>query len=157
MNLGVRVAVSSFLFLSIFKEFLVRFWIFLAPTHNEKIQLSLQDIIVGVVTTKCPSHHLLNYMLLIGKVYLWVCRANKTPTKIHGFKKMIVTKYESERLISVHSETTSFLTRKWFISLENFVWNRFFFSSFSDCLLKLIVIPICHNCYLLWPLSLGAE
>ena len=39
---------------------------------NEKIQLSLQDIIVGVVTTKCPSHHLLNYMLLIGKLYLWV-------------------------------------------------------------------------------------
>ena len=27
---------------------------------NEKMQLSLQDIIVGVVTTKCPSHHLLN-------------------------------------------------------------------------------------------------
>ena len=35
---------------------------------NEKIQLSLQDIIVGVVTTKCPSHHLLNYMLLTGKL-----------------------------------------------------------------------------------------
>ena len=46
---------------------------------NEKMQLSLQDIIVGVVTTKCTYHHLLNYMLLIGKVYLWVCRANKTP------------------------------------------------------------------------------
>ena len=24
-----------------------------------------------------------------------------------------------------------------------------FFSSSSDCLLKLIAIPICHNCYLL--------
>ena len=65
---------------------------------NEKIQLSLQDIIVGVVTTKSPSHQLLNYiMLLIGKVYLWVCRANKTPPKIHGFKKMIVAKFETER------------------------------------------------------------
>ena len=46
---------------------------------NEIIHLSLQDIIVGVVTTKCPSHHLLNYMLILGKVYLWVCRATKTP------------------------------------------------------------------------------
>ena len=43
------------------------FWNLLS---NEKLQLSLQDIIVGIVTTKCPSHHLLNYMLLIGKVYL---------------------------------------------------------------------------------------
>ena len=79
---------------------------------------------VGVVATKCPSHHLLNYMLLIGKVYLWVCRANKTPPKIHGFKKMIAAKYETERLISIDSETTTFFTRKWFISLENFVRNR---------------------------------
>ena len=73
------------------------------------------------MTTKCPSHQLLNYMLLIGKVYLWVCRANRTPPKIHGFKKMIVAKDETERLIIVDSETTSFITRKWFISLENFV------------------------------------
>ena len=75
---------------------------------NEKIQLSLQDIIVGVVTTKCPSHQLLNYMLLNGKVYLWVCRANKTPPKIDGYIKMIVAKHETERVISVYSETTSF-------------------------------------------------
>ena len=88
---------------------------------NEKTQLSLQDIVVGVVTTKCPSYHLLNYMLLIGKVYLWVCRANKTLPKIHGLKKKILAKYDTERLIIVDSETTSFFTRKWFISLENFV------------------------------------
>ena len=94
------------------------FWYLLT---NEKMQLSLQDIIVGVVTTKCPSHHLLNSMLLIGKVYLWVCRANKTPPKINGLKKMIVAKYENERFISYDRETTSFFTRKWFISLENFV------------------------------------
>ena len=116
---GVRVAVSFFLFVS--KNFWSDFESFWHLLTNEKIQLSLQDTIVGVVTTKCPSHHLLNYMLLIGKVYLWVCRANKTPLKIHGFKKMILAKYETERLISVDSETTSFLKRKWFISLENFV------------------------------------
>ena len=73
------------------------------------------------MTAKCPSHQLLNYMLLIGKVYLWVCRANRTPPKIHGFKKMIVAKYETERLIIVDSETTSFITRKWFISPKNFI------------------------------------
>ena len=60
-----------------------------------------------------------------------MCRENfresfKSPTKIkenkvHGFKEMIVAKYETERLISVDSKTTSFFTRKWFISVENFV------------------------------------
>ena len=33
---------------------------------------------------------------------------------------MIAAKY-AERLISVDSETTTFLTRKWFIYLEHFV------------------------------------
>ena len=33
---GIRDAVSSFLFLSIFKDFMVRLWIFLAPTHKWK-------------------------------------------------------------------------------------------------------------------------
>ena len=93
-----------FLYFSPFsKNFRCDFESFWHLLTNEKIQLSLQDIIVGVVTTKFPSHHLLNYMLLIGKVYLLVCRANKTPPKIHGFKKMSVAIYETERLISVDS------------------------------------------------------
>ena len=70
-----------------------------------------------------PSVYLI-ICFLVGKVYLWVCRANKTPPKIHGFRKMIVAKHETERLISVDSETTSFFTTKWFTSLENFVSNR---------------------------------
>ena len=110
-----------FYFCPLSKTFWSDFEFFWHLLKNENIQFSLQDIIVELVTTKCPSHHLLNYMLLIGKVYLRVCRANKTSPKTHGLKKMIVAKYETERLISVDSETTSSFTRKWFISLENFV------------------------------------
>ena len=85
---GIRVTVSSFLLnLSISKTFWSDFEFFWHLLTNEKIQLSLQDIIVRIVTTKCPSHHLLNYMVLIGKIYLWVCRTNKTSPKTHGFKK----------------------------------------------------------------------
>ena len=111
---GIRVAVPYFLFLSIFKDVLVRFWIFLAPTHKwKKIQLSLQDIMSRSSDYKMPfSSTSTNFMLLISKIYFWVCRANKTPPKIHGFKKMILAKYETERLISVDSETTSSFTRK---------------------------------------------
>lgn len=51
---------------------------------KEIIQLSLEDIIIGVVTTK---RHLLNiivYMLIIGKVYLQALRASKTQLSIYG-------------------------------------------------------------------------
>ena len=60
-----------------------------------------------------------------------MCRENfresfKSPTKIkenkvHGFKEMIVAKYETERLISVDSETTDLFKSKWFISPKNFI------------------------------------
>lgn len=46
--------------------------------------VSLEDIIIGVVTTK---RHLLNiivYMLIIGKVYLQALRASKTQLSIYG-------------------------------------------------------------------------
>ena len=33
----------------------------------------------------------------------------------------IMAKYETERLISVHSETTHFSKKKWFVSPSNFV------------------------------------
>ena len=87
-----------FIFCPFSKTFWSDFKFFWHLLTNEKIQVHvpLQDITVGVVTTKCPSHHLLNYMLLISKIYLWVCRATKTSPKIHGFKKMIVAKYETE-------------------------------------------------------------
>ena len=35
----------------------------------------------------------------------------------------IMAKYETERLISVHSETTHFSKKKWFVSPSNFVWK----------------------------------
>ena len=57
-------------------------------------------------------HQQSNYMLNIGKVYLWVCITNKTLPSIHGFKKMIVEKYDTEQFISVEIETTGFFTNK---------------------------------------------
>ena len=75
-----------------------------------------------------PSVYLI-ICFLIGKVYLWVCRANKTLPEIHGLKKMIVAKYDTERLIIVDSETTSFFTRKWLYLLKILfeIGNFFFF------------------------------
>jgi len=38
---------------------------------KEFVHFTLQDISIGIITYKCP---LLNYLLLIAKVYLWDCR-----------------------------------------------------------------------------------
>ena len=38
---------------------------------KEFVHLTLEYVIVGIIITKCP---LLNYLLLIAKIYLWGCR-----------------------------------------------------------------------------------
>ena len=38
---------------------------------NKLLHLSLQDVLIGIIAVQCP---LLNYFLLIAKLYLWVLR-----------------------------------------------------------------------------------
>ena len=42
------------------------YWFFV---RQERIHLTLKDVIVGILTRQCP---LLNYFLMIGKIYLWI-------------------------------------------------------------------------------------
>ena len=78
---------------------------------DEQIHLALKDIIVGVITRPCPS--LLNYYLLIAKIYLWDCRRNQTLPNIVGFKAKIELKYETEAYIARKSNNIKFLQSKW--------------------------------------------
>ena len=55
------------------------------------INLNLKDILIGLLT---PERPLLNYLLLIGKIYLWVCRRNKELPSIRGFQSKVKLKYE---------------------------------------------------------------
>ena len=73
---------------------------------------------------------------LIGKVYLWVCRANKTLPKIHGLKKMSVAKYDTERLIIVDSETLASLQENGLYLLRILfeIGNFFFLLPLIACL-----------------------
>ena len=43
---------------------------------REFVCLTLQDVITGILYTNCP---LLNYLILIAKLYLWGFRRNQTP------------------------------------------------------------------------------
>ena len=49
---------------------------------------------------KCPLLDLLNYSIIIGKLFLWDCRRIQTLSKIERFKVKIKIKYEIESKIT---------------------------------------------------------
>ena len=77
---------------------------------QETINLADQDVIVGVLSRPCP---LLNYFLLIAKIYLWDCRRNQIHPNINGFKAKILIKCETEKYIGRVNKKMEFLRVKW--------------------------------------------
>ena len=67
---------------------------------KQQIHLSLKDGLFGILSEKCPLLDLLNYFIIIGKLFLWDCRRSQTPPKIEGFKAKIKIKYEMESKIT---------------------------------------------------------
>ena len=65
---------------------------------KEFVHLTLQDILIGIITSKCP---LLNYLSLIAKIYLWNCRRSKMLPNITGLRLKVKKKYETEKYIYV--------------------------------------------------------
>ena len=101
--------------------FSIDFWrdfeVFWHQLLKENIRLSLQDILVGMIRQNSPSAKLLNYLIMIGKLYLWDCRRSQILPNIYGFKKKIAVKYETEKYISLHSKKTKdFFEAKWIVS-----------------------------------------
>ena len=64
---------------------------------NQQVRLSLQNVIFGIISKQCPSTKLLNYFIIIGKLFLWDCRRNQIKPKIKGYQNKIAKKYETER------------------------------------------------------------
>ena len=79
---------------------------------KERICLTKEDIIVGIITRSCP---LLNYLLIIAKLYLWDCRRNQTLPNVMAFKCKVQLKYETELYIARTSNNMKFLREKWAI------------------------------------------
>ena len=67
--------------------------------NNNNNNLSLQDIIIGITTLSC---HLLNYLLLIGKIHIWDCRRTHAHANIEGFKVKVKINYQTEKYISLN-------------------------------------------------------
>lgn len=67
---------------------------------NQLIHLSLQNVLFGIISKQCPLSNLLNYFIIIGKLFLWDCRRSQVLPKIQGFQSKILIKYEIERKIN---------------------------------------------------------
>ena len=89
------------------RNFLEIFWSLIS---KEEIHLSLQDVILGITTRPCP---LLNYLLLIAKMYVWDCGRNTTSPNIVSFKNKAQIKYETELFIARNTCNMEFLKKKW--------------------------------------------
>ena len=55
----------------------------------------------------------LNYLILIGKLYLWDCRKKQVLPNIEGFKFKVRTKYQVEKYISTKNNKLETFYEKW--------------------------------------------
>ena len=74
------------------------------------VQLSMCDVLFGITTSKCT---LLNYLLLVGKLYIWECRRKKILPNMYGFQTKVDIKYETEKFISTKNNNLKQFNRKW--------------------------------------------
>jgi len=65
------------------------YWFLLS---NQQVCLSLQNVIFDAVSKQCPSTKLLNYFVIVGKLFLWDCRRNQIHPKIKGYQNKIAKK-----------------------------------------------------------------
>ena len=94
-----------------------QFWndleIYCCSVSSKKIRLSLQNVLIGIIAENAdPLHLLLNYFIMIGKVFWWNCRNNQILPNIYEFRAKIPAKYETEKIIS----RKDFFEKKWILS-----------------------------------------
>ena len=68
-----------------------------------------ESYFVGIINTKCP---LLNYLLLIAKIYLWDCRRTQILPNITGFKLKVKNKFEREKYVCTKNNSLDKFNKK---------------------------------------------
>jgi len=81
-------------------------------TIYRPIHLSAQNVFFGVLSKQCPLSNLLNYFIVIGKLFLWDCRSSQTLLKIQGLQSKLKIKYETEKNIN----KKNFFEKKWVLT-----------------------------------------
>ena len=92
------------------KSFWRHFEFYFYSLSKEFVHLTLKDVILGIINTKCL---LLNYLLLIAKIYLWGCRRTQILPNITGFKLKVKNKFETEKYVCTKNNTLDKFNKKW--------------------------------------------
>ena len=119
VNLNLKRCTIFFSYCSYVRLFWDEFGSYYLSRTNLPVRLTLKDICVGIISSECP---LLNYLLLIGKLYLWDCRRSNKLPDIAGFKVKVNIKYLSYVKFAVTKfksiKTVLFLLNNFSVQLE---------------------------------------
>ena len=91
-----------------------KFWkafeLYIFQVISQQVSLNLRDVILGVVSSICPT---LNYLIIIGKLYLWDCRRNGVLLNVACFRAKVNIKIQTEKYISAINKTIRKFCNKW--------------------------------------------
>ena len=91
-----------------------KFWeafeLYFLQVTNRQISLNPRDVLLGVISSKCP---LLNYLIIIGKLFLWDCRRKGVLPNITNFLAKVNVKLQTEKYISIQNNTLQEFYDKW--------------------------------------------
>ena len=72
--------------------------------------LSLRDVIIGILK---EGEDLVNYVIILGKVYLWTCKQKAIKPNLRHFKIILEKKHETEKYIALNSNKIDLFDKKW--------------------------------------------
>lgn len=72
--------------------------------------LSLCDVIIGILKEEMD---LVNYVIILGKNYLWTCRHKEIKPSFCHFKRILKNKYDTEKHIAFNSNKINLFNKKW--------------------------------------------
>ena len=98
------------------KQFWKEFQDYFYTLTREFVGLTLQHAITGILYINCP---LLNYLILIAKLYLWSGKRNQTLPSITAFSSKVKINYETEKSICVKTNKMDKLNKKWALHLDS--------------------------------------
>ena len=94
------------------KQFWIEFELYWRLISNQRLRFCLENVLFEISTENaCPLIQLLNYFILIGKLYLWDCGSKQILPNIYGFRVEIIAKYEAKKI-----SNKDFFKRKWILT-----------------------------------------
>ena len=110
-------------------SFFISFWNMICEKILNKLSscgwlsLEYRKIILGFLMGGMEMD-LLNYILILGKTYLWTCRCKETKPSFKHFERILLNSYQTEKYISFKSNNINLFKKKWISFEEMFLLNN---------------------------------